>query len=106
MLILTFRQMPELDLNVVTKPGFRSFAPGSLDKAEISGRGPTFGVSSTLWKGSSGGPCFFLDGKLAGVIIGLGKHFPYFPSYYNVPLRFYLENTISPPGLFPKCLAA
>ena len=53
----------------------RCCAPGTLDRANYKEE-TIFGVSSTLWKGSSGGPCVILDGPSAGAIIGLGKHPP------------------------------
>ena len=52
----------------------RSCAPGTLDLADSNEKRTIFGVSSTLWKGSSGGPCLVLNGPSAGAIIGLGKH--------------------------------
>jgi hypothetical protein len=51
----------------------RSFAPGTLDKIDSRGNVTRFGVSASLWKGSSGGPCVLLSGTEAGKIIGLGK---------------------------------
>ena len=53
----------------------KSFAPGTLDMANATGDFTRFGVSSSLWKGSSGGPCVLLDGNEAGGIIGLGNDF-------------------------------
>ena len=60
---------------MVTKPQMKSFAPGTLDKADANTERTVFGVSSSLWKGSSGGPCILLDGPKAGAIIGIGKTF-------------------------------
>ena len=51
----------------------RGFAPGTLDKIEARGNDIRLGVSASLWKGSSGGPCVLLSGIGAGKIIGLGK---------------------------------
>jgi hypothetical protein len=51
----------------------KSFAPGTLDKIEARSNIVRFGVSASLWKGSSGGPCMLLAGIGAGTIIGLGK---------------------------------
>ena len=62
------------DLDIVTKPQMKSFAPGTLDKAEANDQRTVFGVSASLWKGSSGGPCVLLDGFEGGAIIGLGKN--------------------------------
>lgn len=41
--------------------------------AQPQGNHMLYGVSATLWKGSSGGPCIILEGPEAGRIIGLGK---------------------------------
>lgn len=54
----------------------RSFAPGTLDKAIPGGQCTAFGVSSTVWKGASGGPCVLLDGPTSGKIIGLSRYLP------------------------------
>lgn len=65
-------------MDAVTKPGMKSYASGTLDlglATEISTR---LGVSCSLWKGSSGGPCVVLDGASSGGIVGLGKNFYFF----------------------------
>lgn len=51
----------------------KSFAPGTFDNATTVGDQLLYGVSATLWKGSSGGPCIILDGQQNGKIMGLGK---------------------------------
>ena len=56
----------------------KSFAPGTLDQADANEQRTNFGVSASLWKGSSGGPCVLLDGFEAGGIIGLGKNDSFF----------------------------
>jgi len=58
----------------------KSFAPGTLDKADANDKRTVFGVSTSLWKGSSGGPCVLLDGLEGGAIIGLGKNVSWFSS--------------------------
>jgi hypothetical protein len=58
---------------MVMKPSMRSYAPGTLDMIDVRDSVLRFGVSATLWKGSSGGPCVLLSGTGAGTIIGLGK---------------------------------
>ena len=69
------------DLGIESKPRMKIFAPGTLDKAEVTlgtlnsegqDEHTRFGVSCSLWKGSSGGPCVLLDGAGSGGIIGLG----------------------------------
>lgn len=72
--------METLDIDNAIKPHMRIFAPGTLDKATGSDEQVIFGVSCSLWKRSSGGPCILLDGPEAGAIIGLGKGFPSFSS--------------------------
>lgn len=72
--------METLDLQNAIKPQLRCFAPGTLDQAAAEDERAIFGVSCSLWKGSSGGPCVLLDGPNAGAIIGLGKDFPSFSS--------------------------
>ena len=57
----------------VIKPDFRNFAPGTLDSGYAEELRSAMGVSCSLWKGSSGGPCILLEGQYAGAIIGLGK---------------------------------
>ena len=52
----------------------KSFAPGTLDKGNANANRTLFGVSASLWKGSSGGPCVMLDGATPGAIIGLGEN--------------------------------
>lgn len=44
-----------LDLDMVTKPQMKRFAPGTLRTLVTNAL--LFGVSCSLWKGSSGGPC-------------------------------------------------
>ncbi len=53
------------------------FAPGTLHKATAEDEWAISGVSCTLWKGFSRGPCVLLDGR---AIIGLGMEFPSFQS--------------------------
>lgn len=65
-----------INLDHVTKPDSKSFAPGTIDHAEVQTNAVRFGISASIWKGSSGGPCFLLDGPMAGAIIGTGKKFP------------------------------
>lgn len=72
--------METLDLENAIKPQMRIFAPGTLDKTTAEDEWAIFGVSCSLWKGSSGGPCVLLDGPEAGAIIGLGMEFPSFSS--------------------------
>ena len=55
------------------KPGLKSLAPGTIDNASGSEESVKIGVSCTLWKGTSGGPCILLDGHEAGAIIGHGE---------------------------------
>ncbi len=59
----------------------KSFAPGTLDCAEARDETILLGVSASLWKGSSGGPCILLDGEEGGAIIGLGKNISSFLSW-------------------------
>lgn len=61
-----------MNFKVVAKPTTRTFAPGTLDKADAHNERVTFGVSCSVWKGSSGGPCVVMDGDAAGGIMGLG----------------------------------
>lgn len=71
--MLMVHQRPTLNLDHVTKPDYKSFAPGTIDFADAKSKAFRYGISASLWKGSSGGPCFLLDGPLAGAIIGTGK---------------------------------
>jgi hypothetical protein len=81
---------------MVTKPSMKSFAPGTLDKIEGRGNIVRFGVSASLWKGSSGGPCVLLSGIGAGKIIGLGKKFSSLPGrkliYHSTGLRTFARS--------------
>ena len=52
----------------------KSFSPGTIDKGEARPTMVKLGVSASVWKGGSGGPCVLLDGIEAGKIIGLGKY--------------------------------
>lgn len=70
---LTIKQAEPIDLDNVTKPQMKNFAPGTLDKEHANDERTVFEVSASLWKGSSGGPCVLLDGIEGGAIIGLGK---------------------------------
>lgn len=63
------------NLDEHVKAEARCIAPGTLDKAEANADHILYGISSTLWKGSSGGPCVVLDGNKAGRIVGLGKSY-------------------------------
>lgn len=49
------KQIERLDLDMVTKPQMKRFAPGTLRTLVTNAL--LFGVSCSLWKGSSGGPC-------------------------------------------------
>jgi hypothetical protein len=71
--MLMVYQRPVINLDHVTKPDFKSFAPGTIDFADAKSNAFRYGISASVWKGSSGGPCFLLDGPLAGAIIGTGK---------------------------------
>lgn len=62
-----------MDLDEVVKAEARCFSPGLLDEAEFNDKNVLYGVSASLWKGNSGGPCIVLDGNEAGGILGLGK---------------------------------
>lgn len=73
------KQTDQINLDTVTKPSMKSFAPGTLDRIEARSNIVRLGVSSSLWKGSSGGPCILLTGIEAGAIIGLGKNISSFP---------------------------
>lgn len=59
------------------KPQMRGLAPGTLDKGDTNEKRTIFGASSSLWKGSSGGPCVLLDEFEGGFIIGLGNTFSF-----------------------------
>ncbi|CAO1605460.1 hypothetical protein XANCAGTX0491_008978 [Xanthoria calcicola] len=59
------------DLDNYIKAGTRSMAAGTLDHAAIYQEHIYYGVSSSLWRGSSGGPCVIMEGEHAGRIIGL-----------------------------------
>lgn len=67
-----FEKIPPINLDLVLKPQMKTFAPGTLDKANANAESAIFGVSSSLWKGSSGGACVLIDGIKGGSIIGLG----------------------------------
>ena len=67
------QQRPAINLDHVTKPDLKSFAPGTIDVADATTNAFRYGISASLWKGSSGGPCLILEGPLAGAIIGTGK---------------------------------
>lgn len=69
------QQCPAINLDHITKPGLKSFAPGTVDYANGHDKDIRYGVSASVWKGSSGGPCIILEGPLAGAIIGTGKKF-------------------------------
>jgi hypothetical protein len=71
--MLIVHQRPTINLDHITKPGLKSFAPGTIDFADAKSNAFRYGISASLWKGSSGGPCFLLDGPLPGAIIGTGK---------------------------------
>ena len=71
--LLNARQVGQPDVDPVTKAALKSFAPGTLDALRADEKSVLMGVSSSLWKGSSGGPCVILEGPLAGAIIGTGK---------------------------------
>lgn len=66
-------QIQPLNFDTLTKSQMKSFAPGTLDNARINDGLLLYGVSASLWKGSSGGPCVLLDGSENGRIIGLGE---------------------------------
>ena len=74
----------QFDLSNITKPGFRSVAPGNFDFAHATEGGIYYGVSASLWKGSGGGPCILLDGPNAGKIIGLVRGFETLVAPYNL----------------------
>ena len=44
-----------------------------MDYANEHDKVVKYGVSGSVWKGSSGGPCVILEGPLAGAIIGTGE---------------------------------
>ncbi|MCJ1464633.1 hypothetical protein MMC07_003246 [Pseudocyphellaria aurata] len=77
-----------INLDLVTKPQMRSFAPGTLDLADATEKKTVFGVSSSLWNGSSGGPCVMLDGSEGGAIIGLVRGYDLFSDPYNLITGF------------------
>ncbi|KAL8994378.1 MAG: hypothetical protein Q9169_005642 [Polycauliona sp. 2 TL-2023] len=70
--------MKEFDLDELVKPESRCMMPGTLDAARVHAEHVVFGVSASLWQGSSGGPCVVLVGKNAGRIVGLGMKTPVF----------------------------
>jgi hypothetical protein len=74
--MLKFQQCPAINLDHITKPEFKSLASGTIDHADAQTNTFKYGISASLWKGSSGGPCFLLEGAMAGAIIGTGKKFP------------------------------
>ena len=67
------QQRPAINLDHITKPGLKSFAPETIDHANAEINTFRYGISASVWKGSSGGPCFLLEGPMAGAIIGIGK---------------------------------
>ena len=71
--MLTTSQGPPIDLGNVTKPGLKSCALGLLVYAASDAKCMRFGVTASLWKGASGGPCVLLEGPTAGAIVGMGK---------------------------------
>ncbi|KAL8918898.1 MAG: hypothetical protein Q9208_007079 [Pyrenodesmia sp. 3 TL-2023] len=73
---LTYSSVEAMDLDDVVKAESRCFAPGTLDVADADPSQILYGVSSTLWKGSSGGPCVILSGDEGGRILGLGMMAP------------------------------
>ncbi|KAL9099348.1 MAG: hypothetical protein Q9163_005139 [Psora crenata] len=73
-----------IDLDLVTKPQMKSFAPGTLDQADANDKRTILGVSASLWKGSSGGPCVLLDGSGAGAVIGLVRGYDVVSDPYNL----------------------
>lgn len=68
-------QRPAINLDHLTKPGLKNFMPGIVDDAMKVGQAYRFGVSASVWKGSSGDPCVLLEGPKGGAIIGTGKSF-------------------------------
>lgn len=84
-------QRPKINLDHVAKPGLKSFAPGTVDKADAATNAFRYGVSASLWMGASGGPCFLLEGAMAGAIIGTGK---------KISISYYLTLLIIESGLF------
>ena len=54
-------------------PQFGTAAEGTIIDAGIDPKADLcIGVSATLWKGTSGGPCMMVDGKNVSRIIGKG----------------------------------
>lgn len=86
---IILKQIEPIDLDMVTKPSMKSFAPGTLDFAAANGESMIWGVSASLWKGSSGGPCIVLDGEKAGGIIGLGKSIILIPEFRSLHISKY-----------------
>ncbi|KAL8916219.1 MAG: hypothetical protein Q9172_006399 [Xanthocarpia lactea] len=76
------------DLHKVMKPEMMSFCPGHLDSGDTNEARMILGVSCTLWKGSSGGPCVLLDGAGAGRIIGLASENQFILKYFTPPLIY------------------
>lgn len=76
---LVVPQRPAINLDHIAKPGMKSFAPGTVDYANGASKVIRYGVSASVWKGSSGGPCIILEGPSAGAIIGTGKRISPYP---------------------------
>jgi hypothetical protein len=70
---LIAQSLPSIDFDEIIKPAMKSFAPGTVDRVDEGVNVIMYGVSASLWKGSSGGPCVQLEGGSAGAIFGLGK---------------------------------
>ena len=81
-----------IDLHETLKPGMKTMAPGTWDHAEAGPDRTRLGVSCSLWKGTSGGPCVLLDGLKGGGIIGLVQGHEQLSDPFNVIMAF-------PPGL-------
>ncbi|KAL8884202.1 MAG: hypothetical protein Q9215_007695 [Flavoplaca cf. flavocitrina] len=62
----------DLDLEAVAHPNQKTYSQGELDHVDAHDERITFGVSCSVWKGASGGPCVVLDGTAAGCVLGLG----------------------------------
>ena len=73
-----------IDPDTVTKPQMKVFAPGTLDKADANDKRTTFGVSTSLSKSSSGGPCVLLNEIGGGAIIGLVRGYELLSDPYNL----------------------
>jgi hypothetical protein len=66
---LIAQSLPSIDFDEIIKPAMKSFAPGTVDRADGG-----VDVSASVWKGSSGGPCVQLEGGSAGAIFDLDKY--------------------------------